>query len=131
MLLKDRFRICIFNSVTRCFNNNTKARAERITTIYQETNEQIEIDNVNIKKFHKEPVIENKELLDAYDWNKLEKKIQHVGEYYMVKSGNETNLSREECKQFLQRLETTPWNYFDVMIEDIKSIYLIKFNNDN
>ncbi|RNA38917.1 hypothetical protein BpHYR1_036154 [Brachionus plicatilis] len=50
----------------------SKARAERITTINQEKNEQIEIDNVNIKKFDKEPVIEYKELLDAYDWNDCE-----------------------------------------------------------
>ncbi|CAF0745939.1 unnamed protein product [Brachionus calyciflorus] len=91
-------------------------------------------ENLNLKKFHKEPIITKVDLLEAFTWNKRGKTIQRLGEYYMVRSGDDNNsldLSREDCKQFLQRLEKKQWTNFDEMINDINSIRLIKLNNEN
>ncbi|RNA12089.1 hypothetical protein BpHYR1_008239, partial [Brachionus plicatilis] len=112
----------------------SRARAEIIRTIDPDTNEPKELVNLNLKKFHTEPIIENGEKLDAHDLNKLGKTIQHVGEYYMVRDGNDKKnckLSRDECKQYLQRLQNKPWKKFDEMITDVFSIHLIKINNNN
>ncbi|RNA15379.1 hypothetical protein BpHYR1_024851 [Brachionus plicatilis] len=50
--------------------------------------------------------ISNKELLNGYYWNKKSKQIQHLSEKnYMVKSGTNINLTRDECKQYTSKLE--------------------------
>ncbi|RNA06891.1 hypothetical protein BpHYR1_032210 [Brachionus plicatilis] len=86
------------------------ARAEIIKTIDPDTNEPKDLVNLNLKKFHSEPIIENDDLLDAHDWNKFGKTIQHVDDYYMVRDGNEKKIVNcQECKQYLQRLQNKPW----------------------
>ncbi|RNA41526.1 hypothetical protein BpHYR1_032095 [Brachionus plicatilis] len=95
----------------------SRVRAEIIGTIDSDTNEPKELVNLNLKKFHTEPIIENDDLLDAHDWNKLGKTIQHVGEYFMVRDGND----KKNCTN-CQEMN---------MITDVFSIHLIKMNNNN
>ncbi|RNA12333.1 hypothetical protein BpHYR1_008322, partial [Brachionus plicatilis] len=48
----------------------------------------------------------NKELLNGYYLNKKSKQIQNLSEKtYMVKSGTNINLTRDECKQYTSKLE--------------------------
>ncbi|RMZ99677.1 hypothetical protein BpHYR1_002743 [Brachionus plicatilis] len=70
----------------------SRARAEINKTIDPDTNEPKDLVNLNLKKFHTEPIIENDDLLDAHYWNKLGKTIQRVGDYYMVRDGNEKKI---------------------------------------
>ncbi|CAF0858135.1 unnamed protein product, partial [Brachionus calyciflorus] len=112
----------------------SRERSETISTFNPTTNELVEFENLNLKKFHKEPIITKEDLLEAHTWNKLGKTIQRVGEYYMVRSGDDNKsieLSREDCKKFLQRLDKKPWENFNEMINDINSIRLIKMNTEN
>ncbi|CAF0791211.1 unnamed protein product [Brachionus calyciflorus] len=108
------------------------------TAIYQKI---VELENLQIKP---EGIIKNliksgfqpptKIKLNNNNWNKLGKTIQHVDEYYMVRSGDKNDskdLSREECRNFIQRLDDKPWNHFDEMLNDIKSIFLVKLNQEN
>ncbi|CAF0944189.1 unnamed protein product [Brachionus calyciflorus] len=100
----------------------SRERSETIFTINPTTKEPVDFENLNLKKFHKEPISSMEDLLEAFKWNKLGKTIQRLDEYYMVRSVDDKNsldLSREDCKQFLQRLENKPWTNFDKMISFI------------
>lgn len=58
-----------------------------------------------MKEVYNEPQISNKELLDGYHWNKEGKQIQHLNNVYMVRSVTNTNLTGDECKQYLTNIE--------------------------
>jgi hypothetical protein len=94
----------------------SQIRSERIVVVDRKTEKTVSIDNNNLKEYNTEPIIENSDLLFAYNWNKKSKPFQRVNENYMVKTGPNSTLSRDECKEYLALLESKSWQTFDEMM---------------
>ena len=129
-------RLGLIEFLNECRENLIKywsqKRSKSIKTTDSATNEEIDIDNVNLTEFCKEPNISKSQMLHAYDWNKRSKPIHHIKDnIYMCKGGKDGSLTRQECKQFLTDLDAVPWLQFDQMISSIFNIRIITFNKDN
>ncbi|CAF1127657.1 unnamed protein product [Brachionus calyciflorus] len=116
----------------------SQIRSERILAVNRKTNKIVKIENNNLKEFFDEPIIDNNDLLFAYNWNKKGKPFQRINDLYMLKSGRDSLLSREECKIFLSSLESkectcTCWywlkNYY--CCHTIACSYCLKLMNFN
>ncbi|RNA05352.1 hypothetical protein BpHYR1_018099 [Brachionus plicatilis] len=71
---------------------------------------------------------------DAYGWNCLNKTIQTSipgTDYFYVKEGLFYDLSRNECKEYEQKLTSKSWSTFDIMIKHLSSINRISININN
>ena len=49
----------------------------------------------------------------------------------MVKSGKKTKLTRDECKEYMNKIESIEWLNLDVMLKDLNEIRIVKINNEN
>ncbi|CAF1117015.1 unnamed protein product, partial [Brachionus calyciflorus] len=110
----------------------SQMRSKKIKTINPETNEEIDIDNVNFNHFFKEPIISKSQMLHAFEWNKRSKPIHHIRDNLYMCRTMKMGLSQDKnAKIFLTQLDIMPWDDFDKMIESINSMRLISINKEN
>ena len=132
-------RLGLIEFLNECKNNLihfwSQDRSSSIIVKDPDTEEFIEVDNLNCKEFYNAPIITEKDLKLAYDWNKRDKRIVHYQGSYYIKSGKEEDKedkpTKETIKQHLQALNNQGWTTFDEMMQCIYSFHKVSINREN
>jgi len=107
-------------------------RSKSIYIIDPDTNERIEVDNLNVKEYYNEPIFCNDDLIDGYNWNKKDKRMVHYQGHYYIKSGDESEKSNKDMvKQNIQDISAQSWQKFDELIKCVNMFRKVTINNNN
>ncbi len=94
--------------------------------------------NPNVLEFSKVPTLENKDWLEAFEWNKRNKRVISFAieekTYAFTYAGEETGrtaLNKEICRNFIMQQKLKAWNSFDHLIQARNSIHIIEVNKED
>jgi hypothetical protein len=90
------------------------------------------VPNPNLKTFAKKPVYENSYLRKAYEYNSLNKVIIRLSiedsYLYFIPAGKQLTLTKDKCREYVEKVKTCDFDCFDKMFEYINSIHVVKLN---
>ncbi len=95
------------------------------------------INNVNVKTFNEEPIIELKDYTIAYQWNKLNKEVKKVkinDKTYFCTPSSDTKkkLCTSECMEHFEKISQPDWNTYDEFLEHaFHEIRYVEINEEN
>jgi hypothetical protein len=104
---------------------------DRAELLYCTEREQM-IPNPNVRLYLHEPVYTEKYLLDSYNYTKINKsiiKLKIENDYvYFIPSGDETELSKEQCRDYVSKMERCQFKNFSELFSVADSINMVKLN---
>ena len=128
-------RHCLIEFLNECqktlIHDWSVCRSPSIKIFDLASNSEKQIENENCKFFYDEVIYSTEEVLEAHRWNQLNKTIQHFGDFYFTIDGQKKDLTRNDCKEFMSKLDDNTWSNFDEMMLSIQLMIRIKMNKQN
>ncbi|RNA08081.1 hypothetical protein BpHYR1_026778 [Brachionus plicatilis] len=102
-------------------------RYNPVTQVLDGNNETIQVPNENFEIFYSKPIITTKDWTDAYQWQRLDKRVIKIGSNYFVPE--RFSIDDNEVKTYATD-NFDNFTDFDEFIQNINSINVIQVNRD-